>query len=57
MTPKPDRRPTETEVNEKETPPRKRFRIEKVEERIVPKKGGQHYSQSSDPISSIVSLY
>jgi hypothetical protein len=57
MTPKPDRRPTETKVNVKETQPRKRFRIEKVEERIAPQKGGQHYSQSSDPISSIVSIY
>jgi hypothetical protein len=40
MTSKPYRRPTEKKVNEKETQPSKRFRIEKIEERIAPKKGG-----------------
>ena len=39
--------------------PRKRFRIEKLEERIAPKKGGNgsHQSSASSGLSGGVSIY
>ena len=36
----------------KETPPKKRFRIEKLEERIAPKKGGKGTNNCSGSVGT-----
>jgi hypothetical protein len=52
MDQKNDRKQSEQPRSVEAPPPRKRFRIEKIEERVAPKKGGYHNGSISGSIDT-----